>query len=239
VSPSIRTARVRAAASAITAAALLLPTLALTAAPTGPGDSPVVAEQPLPPVGPGPAAVPAVPAGLTAASPAAADSAAPPVIEPERAAALTAATERASRAAPYAGRHQPGVTAIASAPPTGAIAGTGTGTEAAVLYAIAQVGKQYVYGSAGPNTFDCSGLVVAAFRRAGVTLPHNTRAMRSAGRHVERSAMRRGDVLWLEGGGHVGIYLGNGLMVHAANERVDIRIGPVYETPVEVRRMIG
>lgn len=149
----------------------------------------------------------------------------------------TRAVRRVRAARTYTPRHAAGSPVVSGTVSSTAV--EGVGAEVAVLFALAQVGKAYVYGATGPNAYDCSGLVVAAFRHAGVTLPRTTGGMRSAGRHVERSQMRRGDVLWFEGGGHVAIYLGDGMIVHAANERTDVLVGRVYETPVEVRRMIG
>jgi cell wall-associated NlpC family hydrolase len=95
--------------------------------------------------------------------------------------------------------------------------------ETVIAYALAQVGKPYVFAAAGPNAFDCSGLVMAAFARIGIRLPHFTGTMIRYGSPVSRSALRRGDMVFPTSG-HVAIYLGGGRIVEAANPRVDIRV---------------
>ena len=90
--------------------------------------------------------------------------------------------------------------------------------------ALRQVGTPYVWGGAGPGGFDCSGLTSWAFGRLGVQLPHNAAAQYALGRPVKPSRMRRGDLLFFHGLGHVGVYLGRGRMVHApeSGRRVEI-----------------
>lgn len=99
--------------------------------------------------------------------------------------------------------------------------------EVAVQYALAQVGKRYVWGTKGPRTYDCSGLTMAAFARIGIKLPHYSGAQLNYGQRVARSQLKRGDIVWPHGG-HVGIYLGNGKMVHAANPGDGIIVSSVY-----------
>lgn len=108
--------------------------------------------------------------------------------------------------------------------PAGAPAGGGDGV---VGFALAQVGKGYGFGSVGPDRFDCSGLVAAAFRRAGISLPHQTGALARAGRPVGRGELRPGDLVF-PSASHVGIYIGGGRMVHASTERGGVKISPVY-----------
>jgi cell wall-associated NlpC family hydrolase len=82
-----------------------------------------------------------------------------------------------------------------------------------VAFALAQVGKPYVFGTSGPRTFDCSGLTLAAYRRVGITLPHLSGAQARMGRPVRWRAepIRPGDLVFTRGGrprkdlGHVGI----------------------------------
>lgn len=76
-------------------------------------------------------------------------------------------------------------------------------------------GKKYVYGTAGPNTFDCSGLVQYVYKKMGVSLPRTSTDQRSVGTAVSKTALKKGDILCFDG--HVGLYVGNGKMVHAAN----------------------
>jgi cell wall-associated NlpC family hydrolase len=88
----------------------------------------------------------------------------------------------------------------------------------AVSYALAQVGKPYVFGAAGPYSFDCSGLTMAAWAQAGVYLPHSASMQYSATARVSTSALQPGDLLFFYSDiHHVGIYIGGGTFVHAAN----------------------
>ena len=103
---------------------------------------------------------------------------------------------------------------------------------AAVAYAMAQVGKSYVYGAAGPNAFDCSGLTMMAWAQAGVGLPHSSSAQYGSGPHVAASDLRPGDlVFYYSPISHVGMYIGNGLIVHAANPGAGVRVAELYSMP--------
>jgi cell wall-associated NlpC family hydrolase len=87
----------------------------------------------------------------------------------------------------------------------------------AVQTALAQLGDSYVAGASGPDAFDCSGLTMYAYAAAGVTLPHSSRAQASIGVPVDRSDLEPGDlVFYYTPISHVGIYIGNGQMVHAS-----------------------
>lgn len=82
--------------------------------------------------------------------------------------------------------------------------------------ALAQVGKPYVYGSAGPNGFDCSGLTMFSFGAAGIALPHSSLAQSQMGVQVSRADLQPGDLVFFYSPvSHVGLYIGNGMMVHA------------------------
>lgn len=98
--------------------------------------------------------------------------------------------------------------------------------EDAVQFALAQVGKPYVWGKTGPNAFDCSGLVFASYRHAGFKVSRVTYTQIFDGARVGQSEMERGD-LWFTDPGHVAIYLGNGMMVEAPNSRSRVRVVPV------------
>ncbi|MFT3872207.1 MAG: NlpC/P60 family protein [Nocardioides sp.] len=103
---------------------------------------------------------------------------------------------------------------------------------AAVHYALAQVGKAYVYGAAGPNAFDCSGLTMASWAQAGVGLPHSSSAQFGSGPHISEGALRPGDlVFYYSPIHHVGMYIGNGLIVHAANPGAGVRVAPLHSMP--------
>ena len=104
----------------------------------------------------------------------------------------------------------------------------------AVAYALAQVGDRYVAAASGPSAFDCSGLTMAAWRQAGVSLPHLSYAQWDVTRRVSRSELRPGDLVFYFGGGahHVSMYVGGGMMVSASNPRDGVELiaawGPSY-----------
>ncbi len=103
---------------------------------------------------------------------------------------------------------------------------------AAVAYAMAQVGDAYVYGAAGPSAFDCSGLTMMAWAQAGVGLPHSSSAQYSSGTRVAASDLRPGDlVFYYSPISHVGMYIGNGMIVHAANPSTGVAVAPLYSMP--------
>ena len=103
---------------------------------------------------------------------------------------------------------------------------------AAVHFALSQVGKAYVYGAAGPNAYDCSGLTMVAWAHAGVGLPHSSSAQFSSGPHIPASQLRPGDlVFYYSPISHVAMYIGNGLIVHAAHPGAGVRVAGLYSMP--------
>ena len=103
---------------------------------------------------------------------------------------------------------------------------------AAVQYALAQVGDAYVYGAAGPSAFDCSGLTMMAWAQAGVGLPHSSSAQFGAGPHISASALQPGDlVFYYSPVSHVALYIGNGMIVHAANPGTGVVVSAVGSMP--------
>ncbi|WDZ86095.1 NlpC/P60 family protein [Micromonospora cathayae] len=103
----------------------------------------------------------------------------------------------------------------------------------AAAFACAQLGKPYVWGAEGPNAFDCSGLTLAAWARAGVRLPHNAAQQRRATARVDRSELRPGDlVFYYSDLHHVGMYVGNGWLVHASRAGVPIKMKRVDDGPI-------
>lgn len=99
---------------------------------------------------------------------------------------------------------------------------------AAVSYALAQVGDSYVYGATGENAFDCSGLTMRAWAQAGVGLPHSSSAQYGSGPHISAGDLRPGDlVFYYSPISHVGIYIGNGQIVHAANPGTGVAVAGV------------
>lgn len=134
----------------------------------------------------------------------------------EKAARAEAAQERASRSEERTTLSTPGSSAPASYSNTQA-----TGSAAAVLaFARAQVGDAYVLGSTGPNSWDCSSLVQAAYRQAGIDLPRTSQPQSTAGTQVSLDNLQPGDILYWGGAGsayHVGIYSGGGKFIGAQN----------------------
>jgi cell wall-associated NlpC family hydrolase len=107
------------------------------------------------------------------------------------------------------------------------------GAAAAVQYAMAQVGDSYVYGAAGPDAFDCSGLTMMAWAQGGVSLPHSSSAQMGSGTPVSSSALQPGDlVFYYSPVSHVGIYVGGGMIVHAANPSTGVNTAPVGSMPI-------
>ena len=103
---------------------------------------------------------------------------------------------------------------------------------AAVNYAMGQVGDSYVYGAAGPSAFDCSGLTMASWAQAGVGLPHSSSAQYGSGPHVASNALQPGDlVFYYQPISHVGMYIGNGMIVHAANPGTGVVVSGVFSMP--------
>jgi cell wall-associated NlpC family hydrolase len=103
---------------------------------------------------------------------------------------------------------------------------------AAVNYALAQVGDAYVYGAAGPSAFDCSGLTMMAWAQAGVGLPHSSGAQQGSGSPVSSSSLQPGDlVFYYQPVSHVGIYIGGGKIVHAANPGTGVTVSGVFSMP--------
>jgi peptidoglycan DL-endopeptidase CwlO len=136
------------------------------------------------------------------------------------------------RAAERASRSQERAAPSAPSAPASAPAASGRAA-AAVQYAMAQVGDAYVYGAAGPSAFDCSGLTMMAWQQAGVSLPHSSSAQMSSGTPVSQSQLQPGDlVFYYSPVSHVGMYIGNGMIVHAANPSVGVEVSPLTSMPL-------
>lgn len=103
----------------------------------------------------------------------------------------------------------------------------------AVDFAMAQLGDPYVYGGNGPDVWDCSGLTVAAWRQAGVSLPRSSGSQISAGTRVSTSNLQPGDlVFYYSPISHVGIYIGNGQIVHATHPGDVVSVDPLHSMPL-------
>ncbi|MFF3329334.1 NlpC/P60 family protein [Streptomyces sp. NPDC002888] len=134
-------------------------------------------------------------------------------------------TDRASRDAT-------GARDSLQAPGSATVGAPNSRAAAAVSYAYSKLGSPYVWGATGPDSFDCSGLTQAAYRSAGISLPRTTYTQINAGRRVSRSELRPGDLLFFYSGiTHVGIYIGDGRMIHAPNPSAPVRVAPLDEMP--------
>ncbi len=99
----------------------------------------------------------------------------------------------------------------------------------ALRAALTQRGKPYVWGAAGPNAYDCSGLVVWAFATEGISLPHYTGSLWNSGMHVSQADLEPGDLVFFGADlGHVGFYIGQGLMLDAPSTGLFVRVEPVW-----------
>ncbi|NGP07689.1 C40 family peptidase [Rhodococcus sp. 14C212] len=106
----------------------------------------------------------------------------------------------------------------------------------AVDAAHTKLGAPYVYGAAGPDAFDCSGLVQWAYKQAGLNLPRTSYDQAAAGRAVDVSALQPGDVVSFYGGSHSGIYIGNGNVIHASTSGQPVKVAPVSSMPMDGAR---
>ncbi|MFJ7189777.1 C40 family peptidase [Streptomyces bacillaris] len=132
-------------------------------------------------------------------------------------------------------------TGTGTSPGSGTGTGTGTGAgsgyaakaEKVLAFARAQIGKPYVWGATGPSSYDCSGLTKAAWREAGVTLPRTTWDQVKVGTRVATSDLQPGDlVFFYDDISHVGIYKGDGMMIHAPKPGANVREESIYYMPI-------
>jgi peptidoglycan DL-endopeptidase CwlO len=139
---------------------------------------------------------------------------------------LLASLTAAQRAAFIQAQHPtPTKAAVSTATKLIKVTGTPAAARQAVQFALAQVGKPYVWGSAGPSTYDCSGLTMAAYASAGISLPHSSVQQYNYGHHVSFAELRRGDLIFLYSPiSHVEMYIGDGLAVSAPTEGEDVKV---------------
>lgn len=111
--------------------------------------------------------------------------------------------------------------------------------EDAIAFAKAQIGKPYKFGAVGPDAFDCSGLIVAAYKKANppINLPHWTGALIAIGQEVARGDLAPGDLVFPDSG-HVQLYIGNNRMIEAQQSGVPVREGPLWGF-WRARRVVG
>lgn len=134
-------------------------------------------------------------------------------------------------------------------------AGTPNAVRIAVAYELAQLGKPYIYAGDGPTGYDCSGLVMEAYLAGGVKLPRTTYDQVNMGMAVSAANLKPGDLLFTPGSdgtaaspGHVGMYLGSGIVEEAPYTGIDIRLDPLNEwldatdpvnKVVDIRRIVS
>ncbi|MEV0278159.1 NlpC/P60 family protein [Streptomyces sp. NPDC050610] len=103
----------------------------------------------------------------------------------------------------------------------------------AIAFARAQMGKPYVWGATGPNSYDCSGLTQAAWKAAGVDLPRTTWDQVKTGERVATDDLQPGDlVFFYDDISHVGMYIGDGKMIHAPKPGASVRVESIFYMPI-------
>jgi cell wall-associated NlpC family hydrolase len=169
------------------------------------------------------------------------------VAESKKVLARLTAAERAAvaaaekKAAEEARAKAEAATGTSSSTPTNGAADETSGTSAesgssrgatAVAFAKGQLGKPYVFGAAGPDAYDCSGLTGAAWKSAGVTLPRTSQTQIGVGKSVSRAELQPGDLVFYYAGiTHVALYVGNGQIIHAPNSRSVVKYADVDSMP--------
>ena len=131
----------------------------------------------------------------------------------------------------------------ASSQSVGSVVANSAAAQTAVDTAMAQRGAPYVWAASGPNSFDCSGLVQYAYAAAGISLPHSSKAQASMGVAVSRADLQPGDlVAFYSPVSHIGIYIGNGMMVHAPTSGDVVKVASIDamgSSPTAYRRLAG
>jgi cell wall-associated NlpC family hydrolase len=155
----------------------------------------------------------------------------------ERPAQAERSTERTVERASRTEQSTPRTTTTQSAPkpaakPAPKPAAERGGLSGVVAAAYSGVGVPYVYGGKTTAGWDCSGFTAWAYRQAGITIPSSTSAIRGSGLFVPTSNPKPGDLVFQNGGGHVGIYVGNGQMIGAQNPSVGTFQHPVTRNPL-------
>lgn len=109
-----------------------------------------------------------------------------------------------------------------------ALANAGAARQAIVSFAYAQLGEPYVWGAAGPNSWDCSGLTMEAYKTVGVKLPHHAASQQTLGKATATPQV--GDLIfWGPVSGHVAIYLGDDKMIHAPHTGDVVKISNISD----------
>ena len=144
---------------------------------------------------------------------AAAATAAPPVL----ATAVASAESESSASSGSSGSSSPSPSLPAPPSRYGGVVGI----------AMQYLGTPYVYGGASPSGFDCSGFIMYVYSKIGVSLPHNAAAQYGYGTPVDRSQLQPGDLVFFNGLGHAGIYVGGGSFIHSPHTGDVVKISPM------------
>ncbi|TDD82931.1 NlpC/P60 family protein [Actinomadura rubrisoli] len=111
------------------------------------------------------------------------------------------------------------------------VVGTGKAAQA-LRFAMTKIGRPYVWGAAGPTTFDCSGLTMWAYKQVGINLPHYTGSQWNAGTHISEGQLQPGDLVFFHSDlHHMGMYVGDGKMLHAPHTGDVVKIAPMAGRP--------
>jgi cell wall-associated NlpC family hydrolase len=146
--------------------------------------------------------------------------------------ARASAARRAATAAPATTQSLSTTTTSAAAAPTPVPVPSSisvSGHPQAATIAMQYLGVPYVWGGGSPSGFDCSGLVMYVFAQLGISLPHYAAAQFGVGEPVARDQLQPGDLVFFDGLGHVGIYIGGGEMIHAPHTGDVVKISPLSE----------
>lgn len=109
----------------------------------------------------------------------------------------------------------------------------GSGSEA-VAAALTRIGAPYGWGATGPDTFDCSGLMVWSYQQMGKSIPRTSQAQLAGGTKVPLDQLQPGDIIgYYPGVTHVGMYVGDGQVVHASTYGVPVQVVPLDSMPVQ------
>ncbi|MFD6279130.1 NlpC/P60 family protein [Streptomyces sp. NPDC060209] len=144
-----------------------------------------------------------------------------------------AAREKAEQAAKEEAAKEEAGTGTGTGTGTGSDSGYASKAEKVLDFARAQIGKPYVWGATGPSSYDCSGLTQAAWKAAGVDLPRTTWDQVEVGTRVATADLQPGDlVFFYDDISHVGIYKGDGMMIHAPKPGANVREESIYYMPI-------
>ncbi|MGB3354339.1 MAG: peptidoglycan hydrolase RipC [Mycobacterium sp.] len=133
----------------------------------------------------------------------------------------------------------PAIVAMPDPPAAGVAPTPSSGEGAAVVQAaLTRVGSPYSWGATGPNSFDCSGLIKWAFLQSGKSLPRSSQALAEGGQPVAVTDLQPGDIVTFYADvSHAGIYIGDGMMVHASTYGTPVKVAPISSAPIHnVRR---